>query len=188
MYQLFNENPRFVSTSKTVLSLTGLIIALVLATAACHTTSDDHCIDCHRIRPVTYKAIIYGKIDSVTVNNAKHLAVFVLRNSDECTDSIHLSCMMHFGWTSGSGEYSEILYIPKYGKLSFDVSLDVALVSYTNKMYHTLTNSTVKVQPWKYVEGYDSLLARSQNYKINFRSHPPFDSVRVNFFLRDSTK
>jgi hypothetical protein len=188
MSSLFNPNNRSVFSPKTALSLATLMIALALATAACQNVS-------HETLPLKlpgpFKAYIYGNIDSIAINHTKHLALFVIKNKDECSDSIQVECVRLVRWIDKSGEYGFTLH--SYGfkddSSSFDANFKAALVSYNSLdglVTHTDTGTKFHID--KFVRRFDGFLAGPHKFSIHFQVHPPYDSARVDFFLGDSTK
>jgi hypothetical protein len=199
MYSPFNKNNRFVFNKKTTLSLTALIIVVVLGVAACQTTSDSG--ENFLRPPGPFRAYIYGKIDSIAVNDTNHVALLIIKNKDKCTDSLHVGCIKSVKWIDKSGGYSLPLY--SYGDLhgypvpdslkgdssGFDTSFNVALTSYKSlDGLVTKTVSQTNIDFDAMIKRYDGFLLKPKEFNINFHLHAPYDSVRVDFTLPDSSK
>jgi hypothetical protein len=175
MYSLFNPNNRFVFSPKAALSLAALVIVLVLTVAACQTTGNEN-----KTPPAVSRAIVYGKIHYIAVkdNNTQNRYVFAPMG---CTDPIQLNAPL-------SAE--RLLYDQKAYRMilhrgsSVDSLCIAAAVVYCNN-YDSLADATFAASE-DFIKGIDSILAGPKKFNLDFHK-PPYDSVRVDFFLGDST-
>jgi hypothetical protein len=181
MYSLFDPNNRFDLSPKNALSVAAIIIALVLTAAACQTTNDGS-----KTPAVVFRAIVYGKIHSMIAkaNIAKKKYVFVM---NRCTHTDSIQAVVVLGGIErllvNQNEYRIFLH---RGGIKIDSGcLAANLVSCIT--CDSLAHATFATYE-DFKKGIDSILAGPKKFNVDFHRYPPYDSVRVDFFLGDSTK